>query len=72
MINAILLLCAIIKVVPSGKTVDAKIKKLIPQLANNYMIIKTLNSDIRDTIRRTKDIVAHGLTFIGIGVSGGV
>ncbi len=62
---------AIILMVPSGKPVDATIETLIPLLAEGDTIIDAGNSDFRDTIRRTKDIEAQGLTFIGMGVSGG-
>jgi 6-phosphogluconate dehydrogenase len=40
-------------------------------LAQGDTIIDAGNSDFRDTIRRTKNIEAKGLTYIGMGVSGG-
>jgi 6-phosphogluconate dehydrogenase len=62
---------AIIMMVPSGKPVDGTIETLIPLLAQGDTIIDAGNSDFRDTIRRTKNIEAKGLTYIGMGVSGG-
>lgn len=62
---------AIILMVPSGNPVDVTIEMLIPLLAKGDTIIDAGNSDFRDTIRRTKGIEAQGLTFIGMGVSGG-
>ncbi len=62
---------AIIMMVPSGKPVDETIETLIPLLAQGDTIIDAGNSDFRDTIRRTKNIEAKGLTYIGMGVSGG-
>jgi 6-phosphogluconate dehydrogenase len=71
MVNAMPAPRAIILMVPSGKPVDATIQTLIPLLAKGDTIIDAGNSDFRDTIRRTKDIEEQGLTFIGMGVSGG-
>ena len=62
---------AIILMVPSGNPVDNTIETLIPLLQKGDTIIDAGNSDFRDTIRRTKDVEANGLTYIGMGVSGG-
>ena len=62
---------AIIMMVPSGGATDSTIDALVPLLAQGDTIIDAGNSDFRDTIRRTKDIEAKGLTYIGMGVSGG-
>ena len=62
---------AIILMVPSGKPVDSTIAVLTPLLAKGDTIIDAGNSDFRDTIRRTADVEAKGLTYIGMGVSGG-
>ena len=62
---------AIILMVPSGAPVDDTIETLMPLLDKGDTIIDAGNSDFRDTIRRTKDVEDAGLTFIGMGVSGG-
>lgn len=62
---------AIIMMVPSGKPVDATIETLMPLLTDGDTIIDAGNSDFRDTIRRTKNVEDAGLTYIGMGVSGG-
>lgn len=62
---------AIILMVPSGKPVDATIDMLMPVLALGDTIIDAGNSDFRETIRRTQKVEGAGLTYIGMGVSGG-
>lgn len=62
---------AIIVMVPSGTPVDATIATLTPLLDKGDTIIDAGNSDFRDTIRRTKEVEGTGLTYIGMGVSGG-
>ncbi|MCF2872484.1 NADP-dependent phosphogluconate dehydrogenase [Octadecabacter sp. G9-8] len=71
MVDAMATPRAIIMMVPSGKPVDATIDTLIPLLSEGDTIIDAGNSDFRDTIARTKDVEAKGLTYIGMGVSGG-
>ncbi|WP_281983490.1 NADP-dependent phosphogluconate dehydrogenase [Thalassorhabdomicrobium marinisediminis] len=62
---------AIILLIPSGKPVEDTIDLLAPMLAPGDTIIDAGNSDFRDTRRRTQDMEARGLTYIGMGVSGG-
>ena len=62
---------AIIMMVPSGGATDSTIDTLVPLLDQGDTIIDAGNSDFRDTIRRTKDVEDAGLTYIGMGVSGG-
>ena len=62
---------AIILMVPSGKPVDSTIETLIPLLAKGDTIIDAGNSDFRETRTRTKWVEDAGLTYIGMGVSGG-
>jgi len=57
--------------VKAGKPVDAVIDELKPLLEPGDIIIDGGNSDFRDTNRRSKDLPAAGLLFIGAGVSGG-
>lgn len=62
---------AIIMMVPSGKPVDGTIDTLIPLLAKGDTIIDAGNSDFHETRVRTKYVEDAGLTYIGMGVSGG-
>ena len=62
---------AIILMVPSGKPVDATIDTLMPLLDKGDTIIDAGNSDFRETRARTKTVEDAGLTYIGMGVSGG-
>ncbi|HDH03059.1 MAG TPA: decarboxylating NADP(+)-dependent phosphogluconate dehydrogenase, partial [Actinobacteria bacterium] len=57
--------------VKAGGPVDAVIDQLIPLLEPGDVIIDGGNSHYEDTRRRTADLEARGLLFIGLGVSGG-
>jgi 6-phosphogluconate dehydrogenase len=57
--------------VKAGAPVDAVIEQLKPLLEPGDIIIDGGNSDFNDTNRRSKDLRAAGLQFIGTGVSGG-
>lgn len=61
----------ILVMVKAGGPVDAVIGQLKPLLAEGDMIIDGGNSLYEDTERRTKDLEASGLGFVGMGVSGG-
>jgi 6-phosphogluconate dehydrogenase len=61
----------ILVMVKAGSPVDAVIEQLIPLLDPEDMIIDGGNSLYTDTERRVKDLEAKGLSFIGMGVSGG-
>lgn len=61
----------ILVMVKAGGPVDAVIEQLKPLLAKGDMIIDGGNSLYEDTERRTKDLEACGLGFVGMGVSGG-
>lgn len=62
---------AIILLVPAGKPVEMTIDALIPLLSPGDTIIDGGNSDFRQTIERTTRVEAAGLSFLGIGISGG-
>ena len=62
---------AIILMVQAGDAVDQAIAALTPHLAPGDAIIDAGNAMFHDTIRRTAALEAAGLTFIGMGVSGG-
>ena len=57
--------------VKAGAPVDAVIEQLKPLLEEGDTIIDGGNSLYNDTERRTKDLEAVGLGFVGMGVSGG-
>lgn len=61
----------ILVMVKAGKPVDAVIGQLKPLLDEGDMIIDGGNSLYDDTERRTNDLEATGLGFVGMGVSGG-
>ncbi len=55
----------------AGAVVDSFIDQLVPLLEPGDIIIDGGNSNYEDTIRRVKAVDAHGLLYIGSGVSGG-
>ena len=57
--------------VQAGKPVDAVIEQLVPLLEPGDIIIDGGNSNFSDSTRRTKDLLAKKLLFVGTGVSGG-
>ena len=57
--------------VKAGEVVDETIALLLPHLENGDIVIDGGNSLYTDTTRRTKDLAAKGILFIGTGVSGG-
>ncbi len=61
----------ILIMVQAGGPVDAVIQELKPLLAPGDVIIDGGNSLYEDTDRRTAELEGSGLTFIGMGVSGG-
>ena len=61
----------ILVMVKAGGPVDAVISQLKPLLDPDDMIIDGGNSLYEDTERRVKDLESSGLSFIGMGVSGG-
>lgn len=61
----------ILVMVKAGKPVDAVIQELKPLLQEGDMIIDGGNSLYEDTERRTKELEAVNLGFVGMGVSGG-
>ncbi|HSU19578.1 MAG TPA: NAD(P)-binding domain-containing protein, partial [Acidobacteriaceae bacterium] len=71
-------LCAMLKrprrvmiMVKAGDVVDQTIEQLLPHLEKGDIIIDGGNSLFTDSNRRTKDLAAKGIHFIGTGVSGG-
>ena len=61
----------IVLMIPAGRPVDQTIAALLPLLSAGDTIIDGGNSDFRDTMIRTKTLEDAGLSYLGIGVSGG-
>ena len=57
--------------VKAGASVDQTINQVLPYLEADDIIIDGGNSLFTDSNRRTKDLAAKGILFIGTGVSGG-
>jgi 6-phosphogluconate dehydrogenase len=57
--------------VKAGEVVDQTIDQLLPHLEKGDIIIDGGNSLYTDSTRRSKDLAAKGILFIGTGVSGG-
>jgi 6-phosphogluconate dehydrogenase len=61
----------VMMMVKAGPAVDELIKTLLPLLSKGDVIIDGGNTLYSDTERRTKEVEAAGLLYIGTGVSGG-
>ncbi|MFD1955120.1 NADP-dependent phosphogluconate dehydrogenase [Paenibacillus thailandensis] len=61
----------ILIMVQAGAGTDATIESLVPHLEEGDIIIDGGNAYFPDTQRRSKELEAKGLRFIGTGVSGG-
>ena len=57
--------------VKAGPTVDEMIAQVAPHLEKGDILIDGGNSHYPDTNRRSRDLAAQGILFIGTGVSGG-
>ena len=62
---------AVLLMVQAGAAVDAVIDQIVPLLDKGDMIIDAGNANFHDTRRREKALRKKGLSFIGMGVSGG-
>jgi len=61
----------IMMMVKAGPAVDDLIAKLTPLLSKGDVLIDGGNTLVTDTERRTREVEANGLLYIGTGVSGG-
>ena len=61
----------VMMMVKAGEIVDQTIEQVLPYLEKGDIIIDGGNSLYTDSNRRTKDLAAKGILFIGTGVSGG-
>jgi 6-phosphogluconate dehydrogenase len=57
--------------VPAGAPVDAVIQHLLPHLQPGDILMDGGNSFFKDTDRRSDELAARGILFLGTGVSGG-
>ena len=71
-------LCSVLKtprrvmiMVKAGTVVDQTIDTILPHLEKGDIIIDGGNSLFTDSNRRTKDLAAKGILYVGTGVSGG-
>lgn len=61
----------ILMMVKAGETTDSVIQSLLPHLTSGDILIDGGNTFFEDTNRRTAELQASGIYFIGTGVSGG-
>ena len=61
----------IIIMIKAGDAVDQQMEHLKPYLSKGDIMIDAGNANFRDTMRRFDALKDSGLTFIGMGVSGG-
>jgi 6-phosphogluconate dehydrogenase len=61
----------VVIMVLAGKPVDEQIALLRGVLSPNDIVIDAGNANFHDTMRRFDELESSGLTFIGMGVSGG-
>jgi 6-phosphogluconate dehydrogenase len=61
----------IIIMIKAGDPVDQQMELLKPYLSDGDIMIDAGNANFRDTMRRFESLKDSGLTFIGMGVSGG-
>lgn len=61
----------VLMMVKAGDPVDALIERLAPHLEPGDILIDGGNSHFRDTERRQATLIARGVHFVGLGVSGG-
>jgi 6-phosphogluconate dehydrogenase len=61
----------VILMIKAGEAIDKIIKELVNHLEPSDIIIDGGNSFFKDTIRRTQELEAQELYFLGVGISGG-
>ena len=61
----------IMMMIPAGKPVDAAIASIKPMLERGDLLIDGGNTFFTDTERRSVELEAQGIVYIGTGVSGG-
>ena len=61
----------VILMVPAGEPVEEQIAALRPLLSEGDILIDAGNANFHDTERRVKELAGSGISFVGMGVSGG-
>ncbi len=61
----------VIMMVKAGPAVDETIDHLMPYLEPRDILIDAGNANFRETVLREKRVIATGLAYLGVGVSGG-
>ncbi|MDC7993529.1 NADP-dependent phosphogluconate dehydrogenase [Altibacter sp. HG106] len=61
----------ILMMIPAGVAVDSVINQLTPLLDKGDILIDGGNSHYKDTFRRCGDLQKEGISFFGVGISGG-
>lgn len=61
----------VIIMIKAGEAVDEQMAALVPHLSGGDIMIDAGNANFRDTRARFQRLEGSGLTFIGMGVSGG-
>ncbi len=61
----------VLLMVQAGRPVDAVLDTLVPMLDEGDIVMDGGNSYFPDTERRSQDLTAKGLVYMGVGVSGG-
>lgn len=58
--------------VPAGDPIERIIAALTPTLTSGDVLIDGGNSNFRDSIRRAATLQKHGISYLDVGVSGGI
>ena len=61
----------VLLMVQAGRPVDAVLDSLVPMLDEGDIVMDGGNSYFPDTERRSRELTAKGLVYMGVGVSGG-
>src|SRR5688572_20024098 len=57
---------------PAGRIVEETLKKLLPFLVSNDVVIDGGNSYYKDTIKRAAQFSDKGIEYMDVGTSGGI
>jgi 6-phosphogluconate dehydrogenase len=58
--------------IPAGEAVDLAIQELTPLLRAGDILVDGGNSNYKDSVRRAKQLEAHGIEYLDCGTSGGM
>lgn len=58
--------------IPAGDIVDQTLKKIVPALAENKILIDGGNSNFNDSVCRAKELALKKIAYLDCGTSGGV